>query len=293
MRSFLVVACVAGALAGCYGLGNGTLTDSASGSGAAGAAGDGGAGGSGSGGGAAPSGLPCDVAQLLSTHCTSCHTDPPVSGPMGLMSYADLTASAPSDATKTVAQVALARMQDATKPMPPAPASPVSAAEITAFQAWVTAGAPQGTCATSGGGANPYDTPVTCSSNTQWTRGDRGSSSMHPGGACISCHAGSGGEAPAYAIAGTVYPTAHEPTDCNGAGGTTVVIVDAAGQTLNLTTNAAGNFYSNARLTLPYHAKIVSNGKERAMVASQTSGDCNSCHTVSGANGAPGRLMLP
>ena len=32
---------------------------------------------------------------------------------------------------------------------------------------------------------------------------------------------------------------------------------------------------------------------ERAMVAAQTSGDCNSCHTLAGTNGAPGRIMLP
>jgi predicted CXXCH cytochrome family protein len=25
----------------------------------------------------------------------------------------------------------------------------------------------------------------------------------------------------------------------------------------------------------------------------QTTGDCNSCHTQSGANGAPGRILLP
>lgn len=287
MRSILILTCVAGALAGCYGLGDGTLAAGASG------AGDGGTSGSGSAGGVTPTGLPCDVAQLLSTHCTSCHTDPPVSGPMGLVSHADLIAPAPSDATKTVAQVALARMQDARTPMPPAPAAAVSAAEIAAFQAWVNAGAPEGTCATTGGGPSPYDTPVVCTSKTTWTRGDRGSSSMHPGGTCISCHAGSGGEAPAYAIAGTVYPTAHEPLDCNGSSGATVVIVDATGKTLTLTTNAAGNFYSSAAITTPYHAKIVSNGKERAMVAAQTSGDCNACHTESGTNSAPGRLMLP
>jgi hypothetical protein len=29
------------------------------------------------------------------------------------------------------------------------------------------------------------------------------------------------------------------------------------------------------------------------MPVKQTSGDCNSCHTVNGANGAPGRIMAP
>lgn len=146
----------------------------------------------------------------------------------------------------------------------------------------------------SAGGDNPYDTPVTCTSGTSWTRGNRGSSSMHPGDACIACHQTTGGEAPSFTVAGTVYPSAHEPNDCNGASGAKVVITDSKGQTLTLTTNAAGSFaQSNSTFTPPYHAKVTYDGKERAMSAAQTSGDCNGCHTETGANGAPGRIMLP
>jgi hypothetical protein len=43
----------------------------------------------------------------------------------------------------------------------------------------------------------------------------------------------------------------------------------------------------------PYKAKVTYMGRERAMVAAQTSGDCNSCHTQNGANSAPGRILLP
>jgi len=143
-------------------------------------------------------------------------------------------------------------------------------------------------------GSNPYDTPVTCTSNTHWTRGTRGSASMQPGGTCIGCHATTGGEAPTFVVAGTVYPSAHEPNDCNGSANASVVITDSTGKSLTLTTNAAGNFYASAgALTPPYHAKVVANGKERAMSAAQTTGDCNSCHTESGAHDAPGRIMLP
>jgi mono/diheme cytochrome c family protein len=46
-------------------------------------------------------------------------------------------------------------------------------------------------------------------------------------------------------------------------------------------------------LALPYTAKVVQNGKTRAMGAAQTSGDCNACHTPTGANGAPGRVTIP
>ena len=142
---------------------------------------------------------------------------------------------------------------------------------------------------------------------------------MNPGRACISCHAsssggddssgsgdnsgpGGGGESegargPLFTIAGTVYPSAHEPDLCNGADGATtgatVVIVDAANRILTLTPNAAGNFFTLAALTTPLRAKVVYQGRERIMTVALTTGDCNSCHTQNGANNAPGRILLP
>ena len=114
---------------------------------------------------------------------------------------------------------------------------------------------------------------------------------MHPGGDCISCHTQRHG--PTLTIAGTVYASGHEPTDCNGASGATVIVTDAAGQMLSIATNPAGNFYYRGALTPPFHAVVVYQGRTRAMSSAQTSGDCNSCHTESGANGAPGRIALP
>jgi hypothetical protein len=113
--------------------------------------------------------------------------------------------------------------------------------------------------------------------------------------ACNDCHT-RGGEGPRFSIAGTVYPTVHEPDLCNGApssSGAQVVITGADGQVLTLAPNRAGNFYSEMAVAGPYQAKIVTASGERAMTAQQTSGDCNSCHTQAGANGAPGRIMLP
>ena len=68
---------------------------------------------------------------------------------------------------------------------------------------------------------------------------------------------------------------------------------DANGHTLTIAVNSAGNFYTTAAVATPFHAKVVYGAAERAMSAAQTSGDCNSCHTESGANSAPGRIMLP
>lgn len=147
-----------------------------------------------------------------------------------------------------------------------------------------------GSVATADGGTSA---PI-CSSGATWTRGDHGSAEMNPGRACLACHATMHG--PALSIAGTVYPTAHEPDLCDGAdlaSGGSVVITGADGQTLMLQPNAAGNFETGAHVAIPFTAKITYAGRERAMSDSQTSGDCNGCHTQDGASGAPGRIMLP
>jgi hypothetical protein len=150
-------------------------------------------------------------------------------------------------------------------------------------------------------GTDPlFSDPPTCSSNAKWTKGNNGSSSMHPGGTCIQCHSTSFG-APKFLFAGTVYATGHDPNDCNGVNGKTtaaqVIVTDANGQEYSAAVNKAGNFlgYPVAGKTFkaPYTARVVSGGKERAMSGHQTSGDCNSCHTDSGAQGAPGRIALP
>jgi hypothetical protein len=105
---------------------------------------------------------------------------------------------------------------------------------------------------------------------------------------------------PAFAVGGTVFPTAHEPDDCNGADGlftgATVYVTGADGKMFSALANFAGNFNlaTNAGIVFPIRAKIVSaSGRERAMVTPQMTGDCNSCHTVTGANSAPGRIVLP
>jgi hypothetical protein len=148
---------------------------------------------------------------------------------------------------------------------------------------------------------NDYGTASVCTSGKKWTFGTAGSSSMEPGRACIDCH--SMENAPTFAVAGTVYPTAHEPNDCNGKAAVQVILTDAKGQVFTLTANTAGNFACGSRarsgfqacagFTPPYNAKVVSNGVVRHMVGAQTSGDCNSCHTETGTMSAPGRIMAP
>jgi hypothetical protein len=277
--------------------------------------GAGSAGSAGSSGTVADTGLPCDVQTLLSNTCWACHgTTPLQAGMPSLVTRANLMAPSAASSSQTYAQRAVARMQSTTLPMPPAPATPATAAQVATLSNWIAAGYPTGSCGTtttgtggvggSGtGGAggsgvpDPFTVAPTCTSGVTWNGGNNGSQSMNPGMACISCHTSTGGEAPRYSIAGTVYPTAHEPNLCNGANGTTtgaqIVIVGADGKTLTLTPNSAGNFFSPTTVALPYQAKVTYQGRERVMLEAQTSGDCNSCHTQSGANNAPGRILLP
>jgi hypothetical protein len=109
---------------------------------------------------------------------------------------------------------------------------------------------------------------------------------MSPGDMCQGCHG--------FSFSGTVYPTVHETGLCYGVnGGAQVVITPSCGTPITLTVNSAGNFYYTGNVRLPYTAKVVVNGVERSMVTPQTLGDCNACHTPTGLQGAPGRIIVP
>ena len=228
--------------------------------------------------------LPCDVETALAGKCWSCHGQMPTLGLPSFTTVAALMAPSRTDPTQSVAAIAVTRMQSTTTPMPPPPATAATASEIALISAWVSAGYPGGS------GCGPI-----CTSGKTWTGGNEGAREMNPGMACIHCHSSSD-EGPGFSVAGTIYPTVREPDLCYGVGsssGAQIVITGADGRTMTLAPNGSGNFYSEAPVALPYNAKVVTSAGERAMVASQTSGDCNSCHTQVGANGAPGRIMLP
>jgi hypothetical protein len=259
-----------------------------------------GTGGSGGSATASDTGLPCDVQTVLSTRCWACHgATTALPGQPVLVTRDNLMAPAAVNPSLTYAQEAVSRMQSSTAPMPPAPASRATSAEIATLNEWINAGYPAGSCGGADAGTSPPDPfslAPTCTSNTTWLLGNEGRAEMNPGMACISCHQTSRDNPPKFTIAGTVYPTGHEPDLCNGANGADgaqVVIVGADGKTQSLTPNSAGNFSSQTAVALPYQAKVVYMGRERVMTAAQTSGDCNGCHTQSGTMSAPGRIVLP
>jgi hypothetical protein len=135
------------------------------------------------------------------------------------------------------------------------------------------------------------DEPPGCASGTEWEGGNHGSSLMHPGVDCLTCH--QNGEAPHFTVAGTVMGALRDVDDCNGVEGVTVRITGADGDTFELVTNAAGNFHTGRAVALPYRAEVERDGVIAEMSAAQADGGCNACHTTFGSYGAPGRVIAP
>jgi cytochrome c553 len=254
------------------------------------------------------SGLPCDVAALLTTYCVDCHSIPPRGGARSsLVSREALLA--PWEGSSSLAQASLDRMRDAARPMPPD--GLLSESDVAALDQWIAAGMPAGSCGAVDAGGSPV--AVQCTSGTFWTKDDDdGSKLMAPGRACMTCHEiersdetkdgdddddddHDDDDVPLFTIAGTLYPSLHEPDNCygHGDGDAQVVIEGADGNVLTLDVNRAGNFMTETLVALPYRAKVVRGGKEIAMQASQTSGDCNTCHSSAGTSDAAGRITMP
>jgi hypothetical protein len=278
-----------------------------------------------------PSHLPCEVENIIRTRCKACHAPGSPAHQVSLLTYADLMQVSKSLPTLSYAQQALQMVQAGRMP----PTSSLSPSDVQLFGNWVQAGAPSAECggpsldagapsfeagvADAGfdsGAADaradaqvdagvvdagsPYDTPSQCTSNQHWTGGDTRSELMHPGRACINCHTTGVGlfnlqHGPSFTLAGTIFPSAHEPDDCNGAAGNgvSIVVKGANGQMVTMTPNTVGNFHSATRVTMPYTVEVHYQGRVRAMTTPQSMGDCNSCHTERGTSGAPGRIMLP
>lgn len=136
-----------------------------------------------------------------------------------------------------------------------------------------------------------YVSADVCSTGLKWTGGDSGSPAMNPGLACIDCHANNDG--PQFTFAGTAFAKRAEGDTCFGEPEAKIIVTGADNKSIELGTNEAGNFYTSLQVALPYRAMIVVGDKQEVMATPQTSGDCNSCHTETGANGAPGRISLP
>lgn len=155
----------------------------------------------------------------------------------------------------------------------------------------------------SGGDAStepdPFAGPSTCTSGK--TFAGREGENMRPGEACNTCHKAQRVNR-IFAFAGTVYPSGHEPNDCVGTveGPLQVVVTDSAKAEVKIPVSAGnnGNFsLLTTKLVAPFTVRVenTATGKSRAMSRTLAAGegDCNSCHTDSGTNSAPGRIVAP
>lgn len=245
-------------------------------------------------------GLPCDVAAFVASKCASCHRSPPTGGAtFALLGRADFLAPSPTYSGWNIGQRSSARLHDTVMPMPPSYSAQPTSAETSAFDNWVSAGMPEGACgAIDAGTPDAGPAPTTCTSGTFWTSGDHGSSDMNPGLACKTCHA-TKAFFKQYPFSGTVYPSLHEQDRCDARppANTTVQIIDKNGSVaLTMTASGtSGNFHSSllVSVAMPYTARVTANGRTSTMTTPQTNGDCNSCHTEQGANGAMGRIVWP
>jgi hypothetical protein len=116
---------------------------------------------------------------------------------------------------------------------------------------------------------------------------------MRPGENCLACHT-QGGEADEHrwTAAGTVFrsPTA-DPSE--GVEGAIVRIRGADGNTIELRTNAAGNFYTTERLAADPSPEVEFEGRLAQMgTVAGANGACNNCHNQPPQNEAPGRIYV-
>lgn len=152
-------------------------------------------------------------------------------------------------------------------------------------------------------GGDPFAHEPVCSSDEYWTKGNHESPLMHPGLACLTCHKAMEPEvATRFPIVGTIYPTGHEPDDCLGVDGpveaVVVEVTTADKRVIQLPVNSSGNFHydtvsDGGAVKFPITARVMQGDRERKMSSPQATGDCNSCHSQAGEQGAPGRIVAP
>lgn len=138
---------------------------------------------------------------------------------------------------------------------------------------------------------------LTCKSEKYWDGvEDGGDVSMHPGVPCLACHYENGVDGGLFTAAGTVFASYHEQDECRPepvTGGKVEILFEDGGLSHTITVDKSGNFINRVPMPIPYRAQVTLNGKTRRMVAAQSVVDCNSCHTATGAQKAPGRIIWP
>ena len=109
------------------------------------------------------SNVPCDIAAIVSDHCTTCHAaTPKFNAPMALTSADAFSVQAPISSTEPVRSAAKRRInaEGAARMPPPGTVEALDATELAALNAWLDGGAPAaatGGCAITDASVLPSD----------------------------------------------------------------------------------------------------------------------------------------
>jgi len=113
---------------------------------------------------------------------------------------------------------------------------------------------------------------------------------MTPGEDCLACHGASRTAQRVWSVGGTVYDVGGRTV-----AGARVVVTDAGGKSLTMTSNGEGNFYTAEPLAEPLRAiGILHEGRQQDMpmpAGDPPLGACNGCHSPGGA--ARSRILVP
>lgn len=118
---------------------------------------------------------------------------------------------------------------------------------------------------------------------------------MLPGENCLRCHSKGSPypRAPTWTAGGTVFARA-DATESEGVSGAVIEITDKAGRKVILTTNSAGNFYTQEELQAPFRVAIEHNGRRAEMPIEAPAGSCNACHShPDPTGGTKGFIRIP
>lgn len=121
-----------------------------------------------------------------------------------------------------------------------------------------------------------------------------------PGQPCILCHDGAIGDPQRFSVAGTIFQT---PAAKVAAAGVTVKLTDANGASIEVATNAAGNFFLTPEQydpVVPMQVVVFSGGttaKMQTVVAGNlaeepNNGSCASCHFDPAGPSSPGHVSM-
>jgi hypothetical protein len=215
------------------------------------------------------------------------------------VTYADLTAPSHLTPSENEAQLSLSLMQGNSPSMPPG--GTAAAADIATLQAWISAGLPMGSCATSndGGTSGEGGSPPPASNvfaNAPPFASQTGRSTHNAGKDCMGCHGNGNGDAPQFEFGGTLYDGSG-----NAVPGAEVRLVDSSGNGTSVYSGPTGTFYKEGSgFAGPAHIGVRSATSTQSMLtalqsASQppasTGGACSACHcTGTGCTMAPVHL---